>query len=62
MSASKPGGGDGRRSDKARKSRAVRRRNPLVPVVRGLPMRVEDSAKRYKRHPKHRKRGEGGDA
>jgi hypothetical protein len=36
--------------------RKPKRRNPLVPVVRGLPMRVEDSSRRYKRQAKHKKR------
>ncbi len=37
-----------------RKIRKLRRRNPLVPVVRLMGRRVKPSAKRYKRRCKHR--------
>jgi hypothetical protein len=36
-----------------RRRRVLRRRNPLVPVVRKLGHKVKPSAKRYKRRPKH---------
>ncbi|MDX1711404.1 MAG: hypothetical protein R3316_09750 [Rhodovibrionaceae bacterium] len=62
MSASKRQQTGQRKTAGSAKHRKARPRNPLVPVVRGLPMQVEDSAKRYKRHPKHRKRAEPGDA
>ena len=40
-----------------RKIRKLRRRNPLVPVVRQMGRRVKPSAKRYKRRRKHREAG-----
>ncbi len=49
---------------KRRKARArrVSLRNPLVPVVRALRLRVKPSAKAYSRKAKHRRPPGGGGA